>query len=363
MVFRVVRGWMLAGLLLTGPVVSAEEKELTFFNWKDYMDPVVIGDFQVESRIAVNEPVYNSEAEFRQAMRRDASRYDVVVTSSTTLARETGDGWYRRLDKRQLSQAKFLDSRLLAQLANVDPGNGYAVPYLWGTIGLGVIPEKIMAATGEALPLDTWRLVFDLDYVRKVSRCGIAMVDSPETVFPVALHYLNLPPSSTALYDYQRAGMMLSKVAPFVRRFDNQFVNDFAEGKYCVVLGASGDVLLAAARAERSKKPYTIRYVIPKEGTSLWFDVLAIPARAKHPGYAHAFINYVLRYRNMAQISNYVAYANPVPVADSEVYSDIRDNPGIYPSQQVRATLFTTTTGRAQDALREQLWSRIRAGH
>jgi hypothetical protein len=96
-----------------------------------------------------------------------------------------------------------MDADLMAKLANNDPGNQYAVPYLWGTNGIGYNVDKVRAALGDKAPVDSWDLVFKEENLAKLGQCGVAMLDSPSEMLPVALHYLGLPPNSTNPEDYK----------------------------------------------------------------------------------------------------------------------------------------------------------------
>ena len=125
------------------------------------------------------------------------------------------------------------------------------------------------------------------------------------------LHYKGKDPNSTDAKDYAEAGKLLTSLRPYITKFhSSQYINDLANGDICVAIGWSGDVMQAAARAEEAKNGVEVSYVIPKEGALLWYDMLAIPADAKHPHNAHAFLNYLMRPEVMAPITNYVAYAS-----------------------------------------------------
>lgn len=359
---RVLRGFIgvVSLAMFTLGAGAAEEKRLRVYNWGDYIDPVVVGQFEVETKIAVDYQTFDSEEEFRKAIENGGEPFDVVVPSSASLARDIYAGFYRRLDKNKLPNAKALDPTLMRLLAVADPENAYGLPYLWGTTGLGIVPEKVRAALGPDVPLDSWQLLFKPENAAKLASCGIAVLDSAEDVFPVVLKFLGRSPSSPNPEDYAGAERLLKKLAPHVS-FSSDYIDELAEGKFCVVLGYSGDILQAAARVAASKKDFSVQYVLPKEGTSLWFDLLAIPARAKHPDNAHAFIDFLLRPDNMAKITNYVAYANAVPASENAVSAEIRQDRAIYPTPEVRSKLFTTTvTAKSLDGMRNRIWEKVK---
>jgi putrescine transport system substrate-binding protein len=156
----------------------------------DYIGPNTLHDFKRDSGI---EPVYDTfdSAEVLEGkLMTSRSGYDVVVASNYSLPTLIKAGALAPLPREQLSGWKNLDNDLLSKLANNDPGNQYAVPYLWGTNGIGYNVDKVRAALGDKAPVDSWDLVFNEENLAKLGQCGVAMLDSPSEMIPVALHYL-----------------------------------------------------------------------------------------------------------------------------------------------------------------------------
>ena len=132
---------------------------------------------------------------------------------------------------------------------------------------------------------------------------------------------------------------------PYIRYFhSSQYISDLANGEICVAVGFSGDMFIAAARAEEAGTGIEIAYSVPKEGAQQWFDMMAIPADAPNPEAAHACINFIMDPQITADITNYVCYANAnaaaMPLVDPEIVGD----PAIFPPAEVRAKLFPTVT-------------------
>jgi putrescine transport system substrate-binding protein len=153
-------------------------------------------------------------------------------------------------------------------------------------------------------------------------------------------------------------------VRPYIRYFhSSQYIDDLAAGEVCLVLGWSGDVMQAKARAEEAATPQEIAYAIPKEGTLLWFDMMAIPADAPHPDAAHAFINFVLDPKVMAGVTNYVAYANAVPGSLQYVEPEIANDPTVFPSAELQQKMFVAKALAPEvERERNRVWTRIRSG-
>src|SRR5690606_18488986 len=141
--------------------------------------------------------------------------------------------------------------------------------------------------------LDSWDAIFKPEIAQKLADCGIALLDSPTDVFDTVRNYLGLDPTSESEENLKKAEALLRQVRPYVKYFhSSQYIDDLANGEICVALGYSGDVYQAIDDAAGGRR---LAYAIPKEGAIIWFDLMAIPADAPHPGNAHKFIDYILQ--------------------------------------------------------------------
>jgi len=269
------------------------------------------------------------------------SGYDVVVPTSNFLSKQIKAGAFQKLDKSKLPNLVHLDPTLMKQLQKADPGNEYAIPYMWGTNGIGYNETKVKEILGEDAPVNSWDLIFDPKYASKLSKCGISILDSADEIMPLALNYLGLPPDSTNKDDYKKAAAKLKEIRPYITYFhSSKYIGDLANGNICVAIGYSGDVMQAASRAEEAENGNVIKYSIPKEGSVLWFDMMAIPVDAPDPQNALTFMNYILEPKVIAEISDYVAYANPNKDATALVDPEITSDPGIYPDEATMQRLW-----------------------
>ena len=215
-------------------------------------------------------------------------------------------------------RALTLDSDLLDMLQNHDEGNQYAVPYMWGTTGIGYNKELVEQILGKDAPVNSWALIFEPEYMEKLAPHGVAFLDAPTEIFPAALSYLGLDPNSKNPDDYAKAEDVIMGIREYVTYFhSSRYISDLANGDIAVAIGWSGDVLMANDRAGEAGHEFEIAYSIPKEGAGVWFDMLAIPADASNTDEAHEFLNYLLEPKVIADISNYVSYANPNPASIS----------------------------------------------
>jgi putrescine transport system substrate-binding protein len=356
-------GLVLLAMLLA-VTARAEERVVNVYNWTDYIDPAAIERFQAETGIHVRYDIFDSLEALEGKLLAGHSGYDVVVpTSEPTFSRLIRAGALQPLDRAKLPHWAGLDPVLMRRVATSDPGNRYGVIYLWGTIGLGMIPDKVRALAPDA-PLDSWGLLFRPENARRIAPCGITMLDSATDVIPSVLRYAGRDPDSTDPADLATVEKVLMGIRPFIRNFaSSAAVNAIAGGETCLVFSYSGDMVQAAARANEAGRGVHVHYTAPREGAQLWFDMLAVPADAPHPAEALAFIDFVLRPAVMAGITNKVRYANAVPASRPDIRPAIIDDPDIYPPAEQMAKFFTVgAVPPAAERARTRMWSRFKAG-
>ena len=286
----------------------------------------------------------------------------IVPTAEPTLSRLIQAKVVGPLDKSKIPNYKNVDPKVLKLLENSDPGNKYAVPYLGGTVGIAIIPEKIKAVAPD-VALDSWDLIFKPEVAKKVSACGITVMDSAIDVIPSVLNYLGLDPNSEKKEDLDKVEKTLMAVRPYIKRFvTGENINILAGGDACVVMAYNGDAIQGAARAAEANSA-KVEYITPKEGVQVWWDTLAIPADAPNKDGAHEFINFVLDPANMANISNQVSYANAVPASLATVADDIKSNPGIFLPANSDVKLFSLKQiKQATDRARTRVWTKVKTG-
>jgi len=342
---------------------AAEDKVLNVYNWSDYIDPAVIEQFKAETGIEVRYDVFDSNEVLETKLLTGNSGYDVVVPSAYFLERQIQAGVFRKLDKSKLPNLANLDADLMQRAAGHDPGNEHGVVYMWGTTGIGYDAAKVAALLPGA-PVDSWSLVFDPAVVSKFKDCGVSVLDDPTDMVATVLLWLGKNPNSQDEADLKLAEAKLLAIRPYIRTIhSSQYIEDLANGEVCIAVGYSGDMLQARDRAAEAGKPVDIRYSIPKEGALMWFDTLAIPADAAHPDNAHAFINFLMKPEVAAANSDFVNYANANAAATALVNEELRNDPGIYPTPEVKARLQPNLTKSAEfTRLLNRSWTRFMTG-
>jgi putrescine transport system substrate-binding protein len=348
---------------MTGGAQAAEEKVLNIYNWFDYIGETTIADFEAETGIKVNYDTFDSNEILEAKLLSGSSGYDVVVPSANFMERQIQAGVFLELDRTKLTGYGNLDEGILENVATHDPDNAHSVPYMWGTTGFGYNVAKITERMADA-PVDSWDMVFNPEIVAKFADCGVAFIDSPSEVMGIVLKYLGLDPNSEDKGDLEKAKELMLSIRPHVKYFNTgQYLNDIANGEVCMAVGYSGDFSIAQARAEEVGQGIEISYVIPKEGTQMWFDMLAVPEDAPHPENAHTFINFILRPEVAAGVSNYVFYANPNKAATPLVDTAVTSDPGIYPDDATKANLFALKAHTPKyDRRLTRAWTSIKTG-
>ena len=349
--------------ILAAVSAQAEDKVVNVYNWSDYIDATILTDFTKETGIKVVYDTYDSNEIVETKLLTGGSGYDVVVSSGPFLARQIQAGVFQKLDKSKLPNLSNMWPDIMSRLAQYDPGNAHAVNYMWGTTGIGYNIDKVKAALGD-MPLDSWDVLFKPENAAKLKDCGINIVDSPDEVLPVALNYLGKAPNSKDKADLEAAAAVFAKIRPYVRTFNSSsYINDLANGDICISIGWSGDVLQARNRATEAKNGVKVGYVIPKQGTSVFFDNLAIPADAKHVEEAHAFIDYLMRPEVIARSTNFIQSANGNLASQKFVDDAIVKNPSVYPNEETFKRLFAITpSGPKEQRITTRLWTQMKTG-
>ncbi|WP_288586034.1 polyamine ABC transporter substrate-binding protein [uncultured Methylobacterium sp.] len=347
-----------------GPAAAAPERVVNVYNWSDYIDPQMLDAFTRETGIKVVYDTYDTNEIVETKLLAGRSGYDIVVPSGPFLQRLIKAGVFQPLDKAKLPNLKNAWPEVTARLAVYDPGNAYAVDYMWGTTGIGMNTALVRARLGANQPLNTWDIVLRPELVAKLKDCGVTMLDAPEDIFPSVLQAIGLKPDTRRVDDLEKAGDALFRIRGAVQKFhSSEYINQLANGDVCLSVGYSGDVLQARRRAREAKNDVDIAYVIPQQGALMWFDSFAIPKDAPHAAEAHAFIDFMMRPEVAAANTNFVAYASGNLAAKALVKPEILSDPGIYPDDATFRRLFTNTAydDRTQ-RLVTRLWTRVRTG-
>jgi putrescine transport system substrate-binding protein len=352
---------------ITSWIVSpayAGDTELNVYNWSEYIAPDTVPNFQKLTGIHVRYDSYDSDDTLQTKLLAGSSGYDIVVPTSNFMAKQIQAGVYQKLDKSKIPNLANLDPVLMRKLADSDPGNQYGVPWAWGTTGLGYNVQAIKKRLGDNAPVDSWKLLFDVDNVSKLKSCGVSLVDAPDAAFAAALQSMGRDPNSNNPADIQAAFEVLKKIRPYITQFNSTaYADDLANNDVCIALGWSGDIGVASRRAQDAKRSYEIRYVNPREGGLLWFDVMVVPKDAPHAEAAMRWINYIEDPKVNAAITNEIFYPTANKAAIPFVTPAIAKDPGVYiPDDVMSKMTLAKPVAPEITRLENRLWLTLKTG-
>ena len=312
--------------------VNAEEKVLNIYNWHDYVATDLVANFEKETGIKVNYQTFENNEVLQAKLVAGNTGYDIVVPGSSFVKAQIDAGLLKKLDKSQIPNYKNLDASMMSKMTSVDPGNEYVIPWAWSFTTVAINKAKVAKALGSTpMPENAWDLVFNPTYTSKLKSCGIAYFDSPTEILPPALYYIGKKAYSEDAADHKAAGEMLANVRKDIRLFSSTMIDDLAGGKACVALGWAGDFIQAANRAVENKSGVEIEVMMPKTGGLIFFDTIAVPADAKHPNNAMAFINYYLKAEVSASQTNELGYPTATKASVPLVAPEVAQNKAVFP--------------------------------
>ncbi len=360
------RALLLLVLTLLGiaPASAQSERAVNFYNWSDYIDPEVLAEFTKETGIKVRYDTFDSNDTLETKLLTGKSGYDVVVPTGYFLERQIKAGIFLKLDKSKLPNLVNMWDEVAKRLAVYDPGNQYAVNYMWGTVGIGYNMRKAREILGPDARMDNWDIIFKPEQIARFKDCGVHMLDSADDALPAALNYLGLDPNATNDADLGKAADLMLKVRPSVRKFhSSEYLNGLASGEICLVLGWSGDIKQAQKRAAEAKGGVEVGYAIPQGGAQMFFDNLAIPKDARNVTEAHALINFLQRPEIAARNTNFLGYPNGNLASQKLIDKAVLEDRTVYPEPATLAKLYIL---RARDQrtqrLANRIWTRIKTG-
>ncbi len=311
--------------------VNTEEKVLNIYNWPDYIPEGMIAAFEKETGIKVNYDTFETNEALHAKLVAGNTGYDLVVPGTVFAKPQIEGGLLQPLDKSKIKNLANLDPALMATMTKADPDNKHLVPWAWSFTTVGINKTKVEKALGGMpMPENAWDLVFNPKYTAKLKSCGIAYLDSPTEILPVALHYIGKDAYSNSADDYKEAGAMLAKVRKDVRLFSSTMIDDLAGGKACASIGWAGDINIAAVRAKENGSKDVIEAMLPSTGALIFIDAMGLTKDAKHPNNAHAFIDFYLRAESGASMTNEMNYNTGNKASVEKIKPEMTANKSIF---------------------------------
>jgi putrescine transport system substrate-binding protein len=342
---------------------SQSEKVVNLYIWSDYIAPATVAEFEKRTGIKVRVTDFDTNETLEGRMLTGHSGFDVVVPTGPFLQRQLRSGAYLPLDRNQLPNWGNLDTGIMARVAINDPGNAHAIVYMWGTYGIGY-NSKMVSQALPSTPVNSLRLIFDPAFAARLAKCGINLLDSPAGIERLALKYLGRDPNAPTDRDLADVDTLLTKIRPYIRNIDSAIdLEALANGDLCIAITYNGSLAQARDRARAAKNGIDLRFVIPDEGSILWFDLLAIPRDAPHPENAHAFINFLMDPEVIAKDSEFIRNANANAGSKSFLDPELLGDPVIYTPPDVQQRLFVQTEDSPElTRAMTRIWQKFKTG-
>jgi len=344
------QGMIALGLLLAAVLCGGcgdddkpEEKKLYLYTWSEYFTDKAKAGFKAKTGYEVVEDNYASPEDMLAKLKTGGAEYDVVVATDYILVSLIRDGLIEPIDAGKVPNKKNIARRF--ENPSYDPGNKHCVPYLWGTVGIGVNIEKVKEK------VDSWRVLWDEKYKGRIS-----MPDSARDCLGIAFKLEGRSFNEKDPAAIQAAAARLKAQKPHVKTYSSDFKPLLESAEVWLVAGWSGDILQLAR-----EYPDRFRYVIPKEGGEIWVDSLCVPKASKHKDVAHQFLNYILEPEVHAEISSARLYPCPNEAAMKHIPEAQRKDPDIYPPDEaLRNCELLESLGPEVDKLYLKAWTEVK---
>lgn len=300
---------------------AASPQTLYYFTWSDYVDLEQLAGFEARTGARVVVDTFSSNEELLAKLQGGAGGYDVAAPSDFMVSIMIREGLLAELDLERIPNVASL-SPWLSRLP-FDPVQRHAIPYLWGTVGIGFDSEVVSP------PPDSWEVLWDPRYRGKIS-----MLNDQREVFGVALRAMGHSLNETAPAAIDQAKRRLLAQKPLVKTYTSE--------NYDILL-AAGEVSLAhgwgGAVARAMDERPSLRYVIPKEGATIWADCLVVLRSSGNKDLAMRFINYLLATDVAVHTTNRLRFASANREVKDRVDPRVRENPAVYPPEDARDRL------------------------
>jgi spermidine/putrescine transport system substrate-binding protein len=336
-----ILGLVVLSLVLTG--CGKEQPVLYVYNWGDYIDESILEEFEKETGIKVVYDTFSTNEDMYVKIKSGGSTYDVVFPSDYMVTRMINEGMLLKIDLEKIPNRVHIDPKLMG--ADYDPKNEYTLPYMWGT--LGILYNTTMVE-GE---VDSWDVLWDARYAK-----NILMLDSQRDSIGAALLKLGYSINTKDPQELAEAAELLKQQKPLVLAYVvDEGKDKMVAGEAALALTWSGEAMYAIG-----ENP-DLSYAIPKEGTNLWFDVMAIPKGAKNIEGAHKFMDFLNRPEIALRNAEYTGYSTPNLAAWEMLPEEVRNDPRAYPSEEVLAN--TEVFVSLGETLREydRIWTEVKA--
>lgn len=312
-------------LLLAPLSHAADAPVLRILNWAGFVEPDVISDFEKAQNVRIEYVSFTNVDEFATQLFDQRNQFDLIFPPTRMVNILSANGYLSNIDSDRLPEKQDIRANIINNYYQQDDGAPNAVPYMWGTTGLGVNTRRLKEL-GLQEYQNSWALLFDPAVRKKAAQCGIGLLNERDELFAAALLYLGYSANTLNHKQLDEAGNLLKDALKDISYLHTaQFRKDLVDGKLCVAVGYSGDLLSEFARA------HDLAYFVPKEGAAIRMVAMGIPSNAKQSGLAYRFMEYLMRPEVAARNSVWLHSPSVMASAEQFVSPEILANPAIYP--------------------------------
>ncbi|OEL02742.1 spermidine/putrescine ABC transporter substrate-binding protein [Staphylococcus succinus] len=301
---------------------SLNGEKIYVYNWGEYIDPDLIKKFQKETGIEVVYETFDSNEAMEAKIRNGGTHYDVAFPSEYTVEKMKREKLLLPINHEKIPNMKNLDSDYMNM--PFDKGNQYSVPYFFGTVGI-VYNKKIY-------PNDTfnsWQSLYNKKY-----NDDVLLVDGAREIIGLSLNKLGYSLNDTHRQHLEKAEKNLTRLSPNVKGVVGDEITMMLEQHEANIA-----VVWSGVAAPIVQESDEFDYVVPKEGSNLWFDNMVIPKTAQNKEGAYKFMNFLLDAKINKQNTEWVGYATPNKVARAQLPENVKNDERFYPSQETQSKL------------------------
>lgn len=333
---------LMAVLLLGTAGCGQARQTLVVYNWEDYIGEETITKFEQEYNVKVDYVRFSTNEDMYTKIKAGGASYDVAFPSDYMIERMRNEGMLETIDTAQLENYKEVRPDLLG--LDYDPNNEYSIPYMWGTVGILYNTTKVSE------PITSWKSMWDPQYAG-----GIIMMDSIRDSIGITLKMLGKSLNTREQADLEEAKQALIQQAPLVKAYAVDQAKDMmARNEGTMALVWSGDAAISIDSNE------DLAYVVPEEGSNIWFDGMVIPKGGKNKELAMKFIDFMCRPDIAFENADYIGYSSPITAAIDRMDDEIKNDPAYYPNLDESPGLEVFHDLGDFTGVYEELWTQVK---
>ncbi len=293
-----------------------QSDKLVIYNWGDYIDPALLKKFTKETGIQVQYETFDSNEAMYTKIKQGGTTYDIAVPSDYTIDKMIKEDLLVKLDKSKLKGMENIGTEFLGK--SFDPKNDYSIPYFWGTVGIVYNDQMVDKAPKHWK--DLWRPEYQND---------IMLIDGAREVMGLGLNTFGYSLNAKNMSQLNQVENKLQSLTPNIKAI----VADEMKG-YMIQGDAAIGITFSGEASEMLDGNDHLHYIVPSEGSNLWFDNLVLPKTMKHEKEAYTFLNFINEPKNAAQNAEYIGYATPNNKAKELLPKEVKNDKAFYPDQE-----------------------------